>query len=307
MNEKKQKLLFIVNPVAGKAAMRTHLLKVCEIFQRADYDVTLRVTLSSRDAEAFAREGGGFDRIICSGGDGTLSEVVNGVLASGARVPIGYIPCGTTNDFADTLGLSANIEEAAEFAALGVPKAADIGRMNGKYFTYTAAFGLFSEVAYITPQSIKKSLGHAAYLLNGAASMLEAKPQRMRITYGGKTLEGDFLFGMISNSKSVGGFKGIGGIEAELADGLFECVFVRMPESVQDVQLILRAFLQKELLPEYGVYYRRCERVAIEAAADTPWTLDGDFGGAPRQIDIQVLHKAVSYVAGISDPPSGRA
>ncbi|MGN1450795.1 MAG: diacylglycerol/lipid kinase family protein [Eubacteriales bacterium] len=294
-----KKLLFIVNPVAGKSAIKMHLLKVSEVFQQAGYDITLRVTLSESDAEAFAGDCAGYDRIICSGGDGTLSEVVNGVVASGQKVPIGYIPCGTTNDFADTLGLSSNIRKAAEFAALGDPVVCDAGQFNGKCFTYTAAFGLFSEVSYITPQSIKGVIGRAAYLLNGAESILEVKPQHMRVSCGGRVYEDEFLFGMISNSKSIGGFKGLGGLSVELSDGLFEAVFVKMPRNVQELQLVLKAFMQRELKEEYGVYSLKSDNVTVEAFGDTPWTLDGDYGGAPARAEISVLPGAVSYVANI--------
>lgn len=295
----RKKLLFIVNPVAGKSAIKSHLLSVCEIFQRNGYEITVRVTLSSSDAKAFAKECAGFDRVICSGGDGTLSEVVNGIIDSGENVPIGFIPCGTTNDFADTLGLSTNIVKAAEFAALTPPCKCDVGCFNGKFFTYTAAFGLFSEVSYITPQSIKNTLGRAAYLLNGAESMLDAKPHPMRISIVGEVIEGEFLFGMISNSKSIGGFKGIGGLSVELSDGLFEAVFVRMPKNIQDIQLIMRAFVQKDLRREFGVYSVKCNSLTIESFGETPWTLDGDFGGSPSVAEISVLPGAVSYIADI--------
>ncbi len=299
MSDGRKKLLFIVNPVAGKSAIKLHLLKVCETFQRAGYDITMRVTLSSTDVGNFAKACGGYDRLICSGGDGTLSEVVNAVIASGEDIPIGYIPCGTTNDFADTLGLSSNICKAAEFAADGNPSICDAGSFNGKCFTYTAAFGLFSEVSYITPQHIKSVIGRAAYLLNGAESMLEAKPHHMRININGEELEEEFLFGMVSNSKSIGGFKGIGGISVELSDGLFESVFVKMPRNVQELQLIMRAFVQKDLKWEYGVYYVKSSEVSVEAFGETPWTLDGDYGGAPSCAKIKVLPGAVRYVANI--------
>ena len=299
--DERKKLLYIVNPVAGKSAIKSQLLGVCEIFQRQGYDITLRVTLSSDDAVKFAGECEGYDRLICSGGDGTLSEVVNGVISSGINIPIGFIPCGTTNDFADTLGLSSNIKKAAAFAAGASPRVCDAGSFNGKYFTYTAAFGLFSEIAYITPQSIKSTLGRAAYLLNGAESMLDAKPQTMRISVNGEVIEGDFLFGMISNSKSIGGFKGIGGITVELSDGLFEAVFVRMPENIQDIQLIMKAFVQKDLRREYGVYSFKCRELALDALGETPWTLDGDYGGSPEHIEIKVLPGAVNYIADIGN------
>ena len=299
MAEDGKKLLLIVNPVAGKSAIKSHLLSVCEMLQRNKYEITLRVTLSANDAKRFASEASGYDRLICSGGDGTLSEVVNGVIESGVKIPIGYIPCGTTNDFADTLGLSTNIAESSKFAATQAPHVCDVGYFNGKYYTYTAAFGLFSEVAYITPQRIKKVIGRAAYLLNGAESMLEAKPHPMRIRVNGEVIEGDFLFGMISNSKSIGGFKGIGGISVELSDGLFEALFVRMPENIQDIQNIMRAFVQKDLRREFGVYYVKSDCIDIEAFGETPWTLDGDYGGTPDKIEMRVLPGAVSYIADI--------
>ena len=298
MQDSKPKLLFIVNPVAGKSLLRTQLMRILEMFQKNGWETTVRITLSSEDAEKYAADSGSFDRIICAGGDGTLSEVVNGLVHSNSDLPLGYIPCGTTNDFANTLGLPKNMFKAAEFALLGEADAYDVGEFNGRCFTYTAAFGLFSDVSYITPQKIKNTLGRAAYLLNGAEKVLNVKAQHLTITCDGKRIpENEFLFGMISNSKSVGGFKGLGGIETDLSDGMFEYVFVKMPKNPLELQLVLKAFVQHELLPENGVYYAKCHNVIIESPDRIPWTIDGDFGGNPEKGELTVLPGRVKYIA----------
>ena len=214
-------LLFIYNPAAGKAKITSALGEVTALFQKEDWLVTLYATKAAGDATKAVQElGSSYDRIICSGGDGTLSEVVTGLIHGGLKQPLGYLPAGSTNDFSKTLRLPANLCKAAAIAAAGEPFACDMGQFNDSHiFVYVAAFGLFTNVAYETPQEIKQILGHAAYVLKGIQSLTDITSYSMTIQHDGIVEEGNFIYGMVSNSVSVGGFQGMKNHDVILDDG----------------------------------------------------------------------------------------
>ena len=204
-------LLFIYNPAAGKAKITGALGDITAQFQRQDWLVTLYATQAAGDATRIVQElGSQYDRIVCSGGDGTLNEVVSGIIYGGLEQPLGYLPAGSTNDFSKTLHLPANLHKAAEIAVTGTPFACDMGQFNGeRVFVYVAAFGIFTNVSYETPQELKQILGHAAYVLNGLRSLADVTSYSMTIEHDGILEEGNYIYGMVSNSISVGGFQGM--------------------------------------------------------------------------------------------------
>ena len=188
-------------------------------------------------------EAANYDRIVCSGGDGTLDEVVTGVMKSGIKVPVGYIPAGSTNDFGNSLGIDKDMIHAADIAANGYRFPCDIGKFNDDYFVYVAAFGIFTEVSYATDQGLKNMLGHTAYILEGAKQLWDIPSYRMQVEYDGNVLYDEFIYGMITNSMSVGGFKGIIPGNISLNDGKFEVTLIRMPKNPIELNDIL-AFLR---------------------------------------------------------------
>ena len=208
----KKKLLFVFNPCSGKAQIKNQLLDIVDTMVKADYEVTIYPTQCAGDAkekvEAYA---GNYDLVVCSGGDGTLDEVVTGMMQCKAKVPLGYIPAGSTNDFASSLGIPKDMEKAAEAAVIGKPFPCDVGLFNGDYFVYVAAFGLFTEVSYKTSQEWKNVLGHAAYILEGAKCLHDIPSFMMQVEYNNMRIQDEFIYGMITNSTSVGGFKGMTG------------------------------------------------------------------------------------------------
>ena len=203
----KKKLLFVFNPCSGKAQIKNQLLDIVDTMVKADYEVTIYPTQCAGDAkekvEAYA---GNYDLVVCSGGDGTLDEVVTGMMQCKAKVPLGYIPAGSTNDFASSLGIPKDMEKAAEAAVTGKPFPCDVGLFNGDYFVYVAAFGLFTEVSYKTSQEWKNVLGHAAYILEGAKCLHDIPSFMMQVEYNNMRIQDEFIYGMITNSTSVGGF-----------------------------------------------------------------------------------------------------
>ncbi len=294
-----RKLLFIYNVHAGKGLLKGKLAAVLEALVQAGWDVTVHPTQGAGDATAVAMERAGeFDRIVCSGGDGTLHEVAAGLMAREQRPEVGYIPAGTTNDFARNLNLPRGMEAIARTAAAGVPRPVDIGRFNDRFFIYVAAFGAFTDVSYNTPQQFKNLLGHLAYVLEGATRLSSIQAYPLRVEHDGGVEEGAFCYGMVSNTVSVGGFKGAPAETVRLDDGLFECILVRLPQTAVQLQAVIRALMQMAPDENGLVVSLRTSRLRVTCPDELPWTLDGEFGGAPREAEIQNCKQAVSIVYG---------
>ena len=219
----KKKMLFIYNPKAGKERIKSRLSDIIDILVKGGNEVTVYPTQYAGDAVRAAQEKARrYDCVVAGGGDGTLDEVVTGILRSGKIVPVGYIPAGSTNDFAKSLGLPKNMLQAARTVTEGKLFPCDIGSFNEDTFVYIAAFGLFTEVSYETKQQFKNVLGHMAYLLEGMKRLPSVRSCRMRVLAEEMEVEGDFIFGMVTNSRSVGGFRNMIGKKVVFDDGLFE-------------------------------------------------------------------------------------
>lgn len=295
-----KKLYFITNLQSGKNAIRAKLASVIDIFTAAGYEVTVRTTQARMDASAAAEYAclcGCYDLIVCSGGDGTLNEVVQGLMHSGAPLPIGYIPCGSTNDFGRSLKIPTDIEEAAQQIVNSHAFACDIGVFNQKNFLYVAAFGAFTAAVYETPQNVKNVIGHLAYLLHGMTLVQTVRPLRMKIEYDGCTIENDFLFGMVSNTASVGGMLKVKNFR--LDDGKFEVMLIRKPPNVIELQRIISGLLNidEDFDTDYVDYFR-ASRLRIISNEEIPWTLDGEYGGASCDTEIEVKQRAIQICVG---------
>lgn len=296
-----EKLLFIYNPHAGKGRVRGKLAGILNAFTRAGRLVTAYPTQSSGDAARMAKElGPEFDRIAVCGGDGTLHEVITGLmeLPQSARPPIGYLPAGTTNDFARNLNLPKRMEEMAALAAAGEPKSVDIGRLGERYFIYVAAFGAFTDVSYNTPQQFKNIFGHLAYVLKGASELKDLKGYHLRVEHDGGVLEGEYLYVMVSNTISVGGLIGLPSEEVSLDDGLLEAVLVEMPATVAQLNTIIYALAKQEYSEGSGVVGLHSSRFRIHCGEAVPFTLDGEFGGEYADADIQAVNTPIQIVRG---------
>ena len=291
-------LLFIYNPHAGKKRIVQRLHDVVYLFTTAGYTVTVHPTLFRGDATKTAAElGHQYDHVVCCGGDGTLNEVVTGLLAHPETMPtLGYLPAGTTNDFSKTLKLPANLMRAAQIAVEGSPCPCDLGEFNGRPFIYVAAFGVFSEVSYATPQNSKNVLGHLAYVLGGIKSLAQLKPCHMKVTHDGETLEGDFIYGMVSDSVSVGGFRGLKEKDVKLDDGLFEVMLVKNPRTPEELSTILNALMKKQ--PDGNVIGFQSADISFSAEHPVAWTLDGEFGGDMETVQVCNRPRAIRIMRG---------
>ena len=292
----KQKLLFIVNQNAGKGEIRQHLLGCVDQFVRGGYQVEIYTTQKQRDAADIVRDRGGeFDRIVCSGGDGTLNEVISGLREGGHHTLLGYIPAGTVNDFATSLGIPKTPVQAAELCMNGVPYQVDIGRFGDRYFNYVAAFGAFTEVSYQTPQENKNILGRVAYLLEGIKELPQIKPISMTAVSMDHVISGDFIYGMVSNTTTVGGFKGLTAHDVQMDDGLFEVVLVRQPKNMMEWQQALTELAQPDSDWSFIIRFST-PKIRFISRDEVPWTLDGEFGGKPSEVEIEAIHPGVNIL-----------
>lgn len=291
-----KKLLFVFNPQSGKAQMKTYLLDVIQVFVRAGYEVTVHPTQCRQDAQRLiAERGGDFDLVVCSGGDGTLNEAVQGMMELSVPRCLGYIPSGSTNDFGASLELSKDIVQAARVAAEGFPFPCDIGSFNSRYFTYIAAFGAFTDVAYETSQQTKNILGRLAYVLEGMRRLSSIAAVPLTVEHDGQILQREYVFGMVSNSMSIGGMKGLVGSDIMLDDGLFEAAFIRRPSNAAELHETLNALLRQDYIHAPCVDFFRSGKVTVRSENGISWTLDGEFGGTVKEAVIENHQQAIIF------------
>lgn len=290
----KKKMLFIYNPRAGKAKIRSNLLDIIDIFTKADYEVTAYPTQAKGDGvkAVTEREKEYYDLVVCSGGDGTLDEVVTGMMQCEKKLPIGYVPAGSTNDFANSLHIPKNMIDAALVIVNGEDFACDIGIFNDDIFVYIAAFGIFTEVSYETSQDSKNILGHMAYILEGMRRLASIKSYRIRVESSELSIEGEFLFGMVTNSISVGGFKRITGKYVQLDDGEFEVTLIKMPTNPMELNLVMAALINRNINTDC-MYCFKTSALRISSEEEIAWTLDGEFGGEHKEVEIRNQRQAL--------------
>ena len=288
-----KRMLFIVNPYAGQRKANRFLADMIAVFNRADYEVLVHMTAGVEDAAQVAKaKAASVDLIVCCGGDGTFNETVSGILRSGTDVPVGYIPAGSTNDFAASLGISLDPVQAARDIVGGAPVAYDLGCFNGRYFSYVASFGAFTRVSYATPQNVKNALGHTAYLLSGIQELSQIRNEHIRMELDDEIIEDDFLFGAICNSTSVGGVLTLAPQLVDLRDGQFELLLVRMPRNLTEVSECIQA-VQNQKYNCAMITFRSVRNMKIWADPAMPWTLDGERAEGQEEIHVQNLHLAI--------------
>lgn len=282
-----KKMLFVYNPNAGKGLLKPKLSDVLDIFVKAGYDITVYPTQCYQDAyKKVLNMKEDYDLVVCSGGDGTLDETVTGMMGREKKIPIGYIPTGTTNDFANSLHIPRDILKAADTIVNGKPFACDVGSFNDDFFVYIAAFGLFTDVSYQTKQNVKNVLGQLAYVLEGVKRLYNVPSYQIKMTHDDEVIEGEFIFGMVTNSKSVGGFRNMIGKNVVFDDGKFEVTLIKTPKNPIELQEIVAALLIEQVDTKH-MYTFKASNVCFEAVEEIPWTLDGEFGGRHDCVQIR--------------------
>ena len=303
---KKKQMLLIINPRSGREKIRLKLLDILDAYTGAGYQIQVHVTQKSLDArDAVLKYGGKKDLIVCSGGDGTLNETIAGLMKLEHPPLLGYLPHNiTVNIIKDEkivekriLKLPKQMMPAALNAVNGIPRAVDIGRFcEDSYFAYVAGFGAFTEVSYMTPQDKKNLLGHQAYILEGVKSLASIKSYVMKVTSPAETIEGEFIYGMVTNTVSVGGFKGLINQNVSLSDGLFEVLLIRMPKTPLEFSSIVTGLLMREEETSDLIYKFKASELHIEAQEPVDWVLDGEFGGSKTAVSIRNLPRQIEIL-----------
>ena len=288
-----KKLLFIVNPRAGRNKPHGPLFDALAVLSAAGYLVRIHQTTAPGDAaETAAREGGQYDLVVAAGGDGTLNEVISGLMRLDAPPPLGYLPQGTTNDFASCLKISHDPVEAARAIVLDRVRELDVGTWNRRSFVYVASFGAFTRSSYAASQAAKNALGHFAYILEGMKDLNTLRPYHIRLTADGEELEGDYLFGAVCNSTSIGGLMKLDPERVVLDDGKFEMLLVRSPRTAADLQSLVLAVLNQQY-DSPGLVFRHVSALRLETEETLPWSLDGEFAPSEPVLEIRNRQRAL--------------
>ncbi len=293
-----KKLLFIINPHSGKGKIKGKLLEIIDIFVKSGWDVVVHTTQKVQDAcDTVSDIGADFDRIVVSGGDGTLNEVIRGIMEipEEKRPEVGYIPAGTTNDFASNMNISRNMIKASQSIVNGTPFMCDVGGFNKKHFAYVAAFGAFADVSYETPQQYKNTLGQLAYFLEGIKKIYNLPYYKMKVTCDDRIIEDEFMLGMVSNSNRIAGIKTKKALKAQFNDGLFEVLLIKRPKTLMEVSDLATRLLTQDISSDL-ITVLRTSKIQFQAEEPIPWTLDGEFGGSLRTANISVKKEAVKLI-----------
>lgn len=299
---KSVKALIILNPYSGKIKMKKNLYDIINVFNRNGYETTLFCTSSPKEAEKEIIENAHlYDVVICCGGDGTLSEVISGIIQAKLKIPIGLIPTGTTNDVAKTLCLPKSLLKTIEVITHGSITNYDIGQLDeNKYFSYIASFGAFSAVSYTTPQWLKNKFGYFAYTLEGIKGIGDIKPYKVKIETNVANFEGEFIFGSITNSTSVGGLVTLPDDKVSLNDGFFEVMLIPHPKSPADLHKILKG-LRTKRYDINGIYFTHTNHIKFTFDNDVKWVTDGEFGGQYKKVEIRVIKEKVKIFSSLTE------
>lgn len=293
------KVLFVINPCSGRGKINTELIEILKVFCRADYEVTTYITAKQGDAtEVVQKANGKYDRIICCGGDGTLNEVTTGLARANVDIPISYIPAGTTNDFARTLNLSTDMQEAAKQIVKAKEEVKiDIGKFaSNQYFNYIASFGLFTSVSYKTQQTAKNALGHMAYIFEGIASISNIEDYKISYVADGKYFEGDYIYGGISNTTSIAGIFKYDSDVVDLSDGLFEVLMIKKPQNPNELMKIVSGITSGDLSDKTVFDFCKASKIELNMPANVIWTLDGEPARGRKKLVIENISKKISFI-----------
>ncbi len=294
-----KKLLLIYNPVSGKGHVKSYLCDIIDIYTIKDYTITLHPTKCIKDGYEYIKEHGmEYEVVSVCGGDGMLNEAVSALMTipQEKRPTVAYLPTGSTNDFAGTVGLPTDVRRAAKMVMDGTPFFCDVGQMNDKYFAYIAAFGAFTSVSYDTSQDFKNLFGRMAYVLEGIRQLASIKEYHFKISFDDKVIEDDFIFGMVTNSLQVGGMKNNLSTAISLNDGLFEVLLVKKPKSASGYQGLISAFVSQNIEKSEDIISFKVSKIKFESESEIPWTVDGEFGGSTTCADIKLLPKGFAVM-----------
>lgn len=299
--EQREKMLFVFNPHAGKGLIQKNLCDIINMFTAGGYDVLAYPTQAQGDGyEKIVSVGKDFDIIVCSGGDGTLSESVGAVMKlresdKELKIPLGYIPAGSTNDFANSLGISKKMLQAAFGIIEGETFDCDMGQFNDDYFVYVAGFGAFTDVSYETSQTMKNRFGHAAYIAEALKRLPKISGQTVTVEHDGETITGNFILGLVSNSRSIGGMKKLISKDVSFDDGLFEVVLAKTPKNALELNSLIGNAAKNKLTDKNFVTFK-ASNIVFKSENEIPWTRDGEAGGVHKEVTIKNHQQAIRFI-----------
>ena len=296
-----KRMLFIMNPYSGQRKASKYLADIILMFNSAGYEVLIHMTRESGDATKItARQAKDVDIVVCCGGDGTLNATITGMMQAQVDIPIGYIPAGTTNDFASSLRLSTNIMQAAQDIVEGHPVAYDVGKFGDRYFSYVASFGAFTKASYAVPQTIKNALGHTAYVLGGISELSQIRNEHIRMEIDDQVVEDDFLFGAICNATSIGGIITLNSNQVDMGDGKFEILLIRAARNLTEIGDCIQA-VQSQKYDCGMITFRSAKKIRIFADPNMPWTLDGEREEGHAEVMVENIHRAVRIIQRVEE------
>ena len=293
-----EKVLLIVNPVSGKMKAKSSLLDVVTVLQKKDMSVTVGITEYRGHATEMAlkAEGQGFDKVICFGGDGTLNETITGLMKAESKLPLGYIPAGSTNDFAASMKLSNVPARAALTVCEGKSNPIDIGHFNNdRYFTYVAGFGAFTKCSYSVAQGMKNLLGHFAYVLGSVKEIASIRSYNIKVELDGKTVEGDYIFVSVTNSTSVAGIVKLNDELVDMSDGVFEVALVKKPRNIIELNKIISAITSSNF-ENGGIEFYKSSKIKIVTDQKLDWTLDGEHAVSEGDVVVENINHAITFL-----------
>lgn len=297
MRVENKTLLLIMNPCSGLKVGKRHLADILALFCEAGYIPTVFITSGPQHGKRLAAtHAAAHDLVVCMGGDGTFNEVVAGVTESGSHTPIGYIPCGSTNDFAGSMRLSRNLMQAARDILHGQPRTLDIGQFGERYFSYVASCGAFTRASYSTPQNMKNIFGHLAYIMEGVKDLPSLRPYRLRIETAEAVYEDDYVFCAICNTTSVAGILTLDPAVVDMQDGLLELLLIRHPKNAGELNECILA-LQERNYNSPMLTLCSADRLTVHADPTVEWTLDGEYEPGHDTVTVTNQHNAITLIA----------
>ncbi len=290
-----KKLLFIINPKAGLKKNKSYIDDAVNVFEGAGYKVGIKYTKKRLDGTYIAKEYScKVDMVVCMGGDGTLNEVIAGMMEAQSKTPLGYIPAGSTNDFATSLGLKSDPKQAATFIMSNKSRPLDMGSFNGRQFVYTASAGIFTKTSYSTPQELKNRLGHFAYILHGARELFHIRRLKLKIELEDKTYEGKYIFVAINNATKVGGIMKLDEDFVKFNDGVFELMLIEFPKGPAEFCKLVWQVLNQKFTGK--ITLEQIQSARITDCTDIDWSLDGEKEKGRAIVDFKVVHDAVNFI-----------
>ena len=294
----RKRALVLINKTAGMGRAGNDTFDIVKKLAENGYEPLVYPIIPGTELSSeilLSQYDGKIDMVLCSGGDGTLNHVMSAIMDMDQKPVLAYVPAGSTNDFAKGLGIPAQRSKAIDIAVLGKEYTYDVGRIGERYFNYVAAFGAFSKVSYATDQELKNVLGYAAYVISAIAELPQniGYSTHMKVEAEGINEEGDYLFGALSNSASVGGMNLFGDSDIHQDDGKMELMLIRSPKNLAEFNAILTALATREEGNPY-ITFKQVRWANFYSEDEVEWTLDGEFGGAYKESRIEVINKAIT-------------